>query len=155
MKKVLQVIAAFFASLFSSAQKFEQFLADHVDDAIDIVSKIKAAVNNPVIGSIFFFFPEKYKAAGAEALLRVQTILDKVLAELQMSDECLKKATTYERLKCFIEQLKQLSPAMQDAAYHKFAALYAKNSSGGKLSNSAYDTAVQNRFFVQKANIEV
>lgn len=155
MKKVLKAIVSFLTSLFTDAKKYEQFLADHVDDAILVVSKIKSAVESPVITSLFYFFPEKYKNAGAEALQKIQAIIDKVLAELLVSDECLKKATLFEKLQCFVQQVKRLSPAMQEAAYLKFASLYAKHSSGAQLSSSTYDTAVQNRFFTKKESISV
>lgn len=155
MKKALKAIALFFVSLFSNAKKFEQFLIEHVDDAILIVSKIKAAVDSPVIAGLFYFLPEKYKNAGGEALTRIQDILEKVLIELVISDDCLKQPTLYKRLHCFVEQVKKLSPAMQEAAYHKFASLYAKHSSGETLSTRHYDTAVQDRFFTKKENITV
>lgn len=155
MKKVLKAIAGFFVSLFASAKKFEQFLVDHVDDAISIVGKIREAVNSPIIGSILFFLPERHKKVGGEMLAKSQEILDRVLQELQVSEDCLKKATVFERLQCFVNQVRSMSPAMQEAAFHKFASLYAKHSSGQTLSTRHYDTAVQDRFFMLKENITV
>lgn len=153
MKKLWLRIKAFFALVFGGAKKFEKFLIDHVDDAIAIVSKIKQAVENPVIISLIGFLPEKYKTVGSEILARVESVLNKVLEDLAISNQCLQLPTTASRLKCFIDNLKQMSPAAREALYMKFASLYAQHSSGSKEKTSRIDTAVQMRFLEKKENI--
>jgi hypothetical protein len=153
MKKLLTKIKGFFALVFGGAKKFETFLIDHVDDAIAIVSKIKQAVENPVIITLIGFLPEKYKTVGGAIIARIESVLDKVLQDLVISNQCLQQPTTAARLKCFIDNLKKLSPAAQEALYMKFASLYAAYSSGSEESRSRIDTAVQMRFLEQKENL--
>ncbi|MGN6476323.1 MAG: hypothetical protein ACTHKV_03785 [Flavipsychrobacter sp.] len=153
MKKFFQKIAGFFVLVFGGAKKFEKFLIEHVDDAIEIVTKIKQAVESPVVATLIFFLPAKYKAAIGPVLTKIESTLERVLLELQVSQVCLEKATTAERLKCFVDHLRTMSPAMQDAVYFKFASLYTRYNSDTQLKGSVVDAIVQNRFIEQKENI--
>lgn len=153
MKKLWLRIKAFFALVFGGAKKFEKFLIDHVDDAIAIVDKIRRAVENPVIITLIGFLPDKYRDVAGEVLARVESVLDKVLADLTISNTCLQMPTTATRLKCFVDNLKQMSPAAREAMYMKFASLYAQHSSGITEKTSRIDTAVQMRFLEKKENI--
>lgn len=153
MKKLWTKIKGFFALVFGGAKKFEAFLIDHVDDAIAIVSKIKQAVENPVIITLIGFLPEKYKTVGGAVLARIESVLDKVLTDLAISNQCLQLPTTASRLKCFVDNLKQFSPAAREAMYMKFASLYTQYSSGTAESRSRIDTAVQMRFLEQKETL--
>lgn len=153
MKKFFQKIAGFFVLLFGGAKKFEKFLQDHVDDAIEIVSKIKAAVESPIVATLIFFLPAKYKAAIGPIITKIESVLERVLVELQVSQDCLGKQTTAERLKCLVDHLRTLSPAMRDAVYFKFASLYTQYSSDAQIKGSIVDAIVQNRFIEQKENI--
>lgn len=153
MKKLWTKVKGFFALVFGGAKQFETFLIDHVDDGIAIVSKIRQAVENPVIITLIGFLPEKYRTVGGEVLARVESVLDKVLADLTISNECLQLPTTAARLKCFVDNLKKFAPAAREAMYMKFASLYTQHSSGSTESTSRIDTAVQMRFLEQKENM--
>jgi hypothetical protein len=153
MKKLWLKITGFIALVFGGAKKFEKFLEDHVDDAIEIVSKIKNAVENPVIITFIGFLPEKYKTAATMILARIEMVLGKVLDELVITNDCLSQPTTASKLKCFIDNLKKLSPAAQEAMYMKFASLYTQHSSQSTESRSRIDTAVQMRFLEKKENL--
>jgi hypothetical protein len=153
MKKIWQKIMAFLTLVFGGAKKFETFLQEHADDAIAIVTKIKEAVENPMIITLMSLLPEKYRNAAGQILAKIDSIINKVLQELVISDQCLKQTTTVLRLKCFIEHLKQLSPAAQEALLAKFASLYAKYSSGTQEKISRIDTAVQMRFLDLKEKL--
>jgi hypothetical protein len=146
-KKWIDKILALVALVFGNAQKFEQFLIDHVDDAISIVSKIKAAVESPIILSFMGILPEKYRGAAGAVLATVEAVLNKVLDELQVSNTCLQLPSTAQRLKCFVDHMKTLSPAMREAVYFKFASLYTEGISGAPASRKAIDTAVQGRLY--------
>lgn len=153
MKKLWLKITGFLALVFGGAKKFEKFLEEHVDDAIAIVSKIKYAVENPVIITFISFLPEKYKTAASVVLTRIELVLGKVLDDLALANDCLSQPTTASKLKCFIEQLKKLRPAAQEAMYMKFASLYTQYNSESTESRARIDTAVQMRFLEQKEKL--
>jgi hypothetical protein len=155
MKKFFQKVGAFFALLFGGAKKFEQFLIDHVDDAIDIVNKIRNIVENPVILTIMSVLPDKYKNAAGEVLQKIQSTLDKVLADLSIANDCLQKPTFIERLKCFTEKLKKLTPVEREAYYKAIAAAYVKYHPDNKqpLADSAINAIVETRFLDRKNSI--
>lgn len=153
MKKLWLKVQAFIITVFGGAKKFEKFLVDHADEAIEVVTKIKRAVENPVIITLVGLLPEKYKTVAGEALAKADIVINKVLDKMVLANSCLQQPTTALRLKCFIEHLKQFPPDVQQAMYLKFASLYATYSSGSEESRSRIDTAVQMRFLEKKENL--
>lgn|GEM_PF-939127 len=153
MKKFFQKVGLFFVKIFGGLKKFEQFLQDHVDDAISIVSNIRLLVNHPAVITLMAVLPPKLQQAAQEAIDRIETILDKVIVELNIGQDCLQKETFAERLACFIAHIRELSPAMQEAAYLKIATLYTEQSSGAEVKRSVVDAIVANRFIDGKFNI--
>jgi hypothetical protein len=154
MKKLWKKIQGFFILVFGGAQKFEKFLIEHADDAIEIVTKIKAAVENPLIVTIINILPEKYKSTIGQVRTRIENVLTKVLADLVISDQCLQLPTLTERLRCFVDHLSKQPPAIQEALYFKFASLYTKYSlNENGVKGKIIDTAVQMRFLEQSENL--
>lgn len=153
MKKFFQKVGLFFVKIFGGLKKFEQFLQDHVDDAIGIVSNIRLLVNHPAVITLMAVLPPNLQQAAQDAIDKVESILDKVIYELNIGEECLAKATFPDRLACFIAHIRGLSPAMQEAVYAKIATLYTEQSSGADVKRSVVDAIVHNRLIDGKFNI--
>lgn len=158
MKNLLHKIGAFFTILFGGAKKFEQFLEDHVDDGLAIMNKIYSFTNSPLIIAIEDILPDKYKTAVDDIKIKIQTNLEKVIADITGGKDCLTKATFPEKLECLLVYIKTLTPTMQDGAKLKSASAYVQASLGDKAvdyKQSTIDTAVQTRLFAQKNNINL
>jgi hypothetical protein len=153
MKHFFQKIGAFFARIFGGARKVIQWLEDHVDDAIDIVGKIKALVENPMTLVLIKLLPDKYEDKIEEGLQKIQPILVKVMEALNLGEGCLQKETFLDQVQCFIEEIRKLSPSHRAAVYHKIASLYAAESSGHELKQNVVETLVQSRFMERKNDI--
>lgn len=151
MKKLLTRILYFLMKHIGDEKILVQFTQDeNVDDAIAIAGKIKEAVETPVVVmTLMAFLPERIHNTGGENLRRVESSLHNVLAAMVPGSVCINKATLGERMRCFVENVKTLSPAMQEATYLKFASLYVKYASNVYLPNKYFDTQVQLCFFQQ------
>lgn len=153
MKKFFQKIGAFVTKIFGGLRKFEKFLRDHADDGLEFVTLLRTYSANPYVLTITALLPKKWQDKVGEGLSKFESILDKVIAELNIGTECIKKETFLERLQCFVAHYKTLSPAVQDALSHKIAALYASHSSGGTVRQHIVDKVIQDRLVDLKNNI--
>lgn len=153
MKKFFQAIGNFVTNVFGGIKKIEKFLRDHVDDALGFVTLLRAYSGSPYVLTVLTLLPDKLKSKGEGFIKKYEELLDKVIAELSIGTDCLEKATFQERLQCFADHYKKLSPAMQDAVAHKIVALYATASSGGKVRQHIVDKIVQDRLVDVKNKI--
>jgi hypothetical protein len=153
MKKFFLRIKTLFAILMGDANKFEKFLIEHVDVAIDVVNKIKKITDSSLLKSLIELLPEKYGVPAGAILFRISKAIDKVLEELGLAEVCFAKPTTVERLQCFIDHLNSLKKPHRDALKLKFAALLVKHSSETDLQQAVIDGIVQNRLLERKFNI--
>lgn len=150
MKHFFQKLGAFFSRIFGGVRKVTKWIEEHVDDAIDIVGKIKALVENPMTLILVKLLPDKWEGKAEEALQKIQPILVKVMTALNLGEGCLQKETFLEQVQCFIEEIRKLSPSHRAAVYHKIASLYAAESSGHELKQNVVETLVQARFMERK-----
>jgi hypothetical protein len=145
MKKFFQKVSDFVTKLFGGIRKLEKFLQDHVDDAMSFVNLLRSYSSNPYVLTVISLLPDKLQAKGGEFLMKYEKTLDKVIAELNIGNDCMSKPTFLERLQCFVAHYKLLTPAMQEAVSHKIVALYAMESSGRKVKQHIIDKVVQDR----------
>lgn len=154
MKRLLQRVWGFILKIFGGLKKVESFLREHVDDALDIANKIKHLVDNPATVILLRLLPDRLQAQAEKALATIEPILDKTLIALGIGEDCLSKATLVDRVACFVERLRELSPAMRSAVYQKFAAAYVKQASGTDQPEHVLDTLVQVRYLDRKNDLE-
>jgi hypothetical protein len=140
----------FILKVFGGLRKVEAFLRDHVDDALDIVNKIKHLVENPTTVILLKLLPDRLEAEAEKALAIIAPILDKSLIALGIGEECLNKATLIDRIACFVERIRELSPAMRSAVYQKLASTYVSVASGHTQPEHVVDMLVQARYVDRK-----
>lgn len=153
MKKIFQRVWGFVVKIFGGLKKVEAFLRDHVDDALDIANKIKALVDSPTTVILLGLLPDRLKDQAEKALAKIEPILDKTLTALGIGEDCLNKPTLVDRVACFVERLRELSPAMRSAMYQKFASTYTKLASNTDQPDHIIDTMVQVRYADRKNNL--
>lgn len=154
MKRLLQRVWGFILKIFGGLKKVEAFLREHIDDALDIANKIKHLVENPATVILLKLLPDRLEAQAEKALKILEPILDKTLIALGIGEECLNKATLVDRVACFVEKIREMSPAMRSAIYQKFAATYVKQASGTDQPEHVLDTLVQVRYLDRKNQLE-
>jgi hypothetical protein len=153
MKRFFQRVWGFLVGIFGGLKKVEAFLREHVDDALDIANKIKALVDSPATVILLKLLPDRLKDEAEKALAKIEPILDKTLTALGIGQDCLNKATLVDRVACFVERLRELSPAMRSAVYQKFASTYTQIASSTDQPEHIVDTVVQIRYADRKNNL--
>lgn len=153
MKKFFQRVWGFVVKIFGGLKKVEAFLREYVDDALDIANKIKALVDSPTTVILLGLLPDRLKDQAAKALAKIEPILDKTLTALGIGEDCLSKPTLLDRVACFVERLREMSPAMRSAVYQKFASTYTKLASKTDQPEHIVDTVVQIRYADRKNNL--
>jgi hypothetical protein len=154
MKRFFQRAWGFILKVFGGLKKVEAFLRDHIDDALDVANKIKALVESPTTVILLRLLPDRLQAQAEKALKTIEPILDKTLIALGIGEECLGKATLVDRVACFVEKIRAMSPAMRSAVYQKFAATYTKLASGTDQPDNVVDLLVQARYVDRKNQLE-
>lgn len=154
MKRIFQRVWGFVLKIFGGLKKVEAFLREHVDDALDIANQIKKLVESPTTVILLRLLPDRLQAQAEKALKTLEPILDKTLIALGIGEECLAKATLVDRVACFVEKIREMSPAMRAAVYQKFAAAYVRQASGTDQPDHVLDTLVQVRYLDRKNQLE-
>ncbi len=154
MKRFFQRAWGFILKVFGGIKKVEAFLREHIDDALDVANKIKALVDSPTTVILLRLLPDRLKDQAEKALNVLEPILDKTLTALGIGEECLQKPTLVDRIACFIEKIRAMSPPMRAAVYQKFAATYTKIASGTDQPDHIVDTLVQVRYVDKKNQLE-
>lgn len=154
MKRFFQRAWGFILKIFGGLKKVEQFLKDHIDDALDVANKIKALVDNPATVILLRLLPDRLEAQAEKALATIEPILDKTLIALGIGEECLNKPTLVDRVACFVERIREMSPAMRSAVYQKFASTYTKLASKTDQPDNVVDLLVQARYVDRKNQLE-
>jgi hypothetical protein len=153
MKKLWLKIETFFVTTFGSEEKLEKFLLDHAGEAIEVFGEIKTLVQSPVITAIEVALPLQFTNAVESIRTKIETVVDKVVAELNIGQACLLLPTFGQRLSCFIMEIKKLSPKMQDAAIMKGASSYVSLIAEQPVKEAMADTAIQHVLFAKKIDL--
>jgi hypothetical protein len=69
---------------------------------------------------------------------------------LTIVETCKQYTDTNEKLKCFVTQLQQRDPQLQDAILQKLASLLACQLDGQRLKQSLYDLFTQAKYSSSK-----
>lgn len=150
-KKLWLKIKGFFLIVFGGAKKFEKFLADHADDAIDIVENIKSFVESPAVLTLISIFP-KYEKRAKEFLDKMQAVLDEILSKLEEGKACMSAPEFVDRLKCIVEALRKKTPEEQQAVYRNMATHYlmiqsrAYTKDGSEMPESLARSIAETRY---------
>ncbi len=129
--------------LKSLLSEFDSFVDNHIDVALKVTTAIKNALASPVADIITALIPGEIDNA-----LRIQLLnaLGKVVEALTIVEECKKYDNLNEKLACFIAQLKERNPELQDAILQKIASLLAFHLDGQRLKQNLYDLYTQAKY---------
>lgn len=150
MKKFFKLIGQFFHKLFDGAKRFEKFLNEHVDDALEIANKIRAALTSSEVLTLLDLLPEKYQNAAEDVQRKVLDQLERAVIKLNLSNDCLQKATLLEKVQCMIEVLKQRSEMDANGNIQKLATAFLMENDERQVSEHIADTIILTRLTDKK-----
>lgn len=125
---------------------FDKLLNDNLDIALKIADSVRGFITSPVADLLGTLLPP-----ATENVLRqkISSALDAVIQALTIAEECKQCTDTAARLACFIRQLQQYDPELQNTFLVKFAALLAANLDDNRLKQQFYDLFAQAKVIVR------
>jgi len=131
------------AEIKSALKQFDQYVNTHVETALQITTALKYMLSSPVADIITAIIP-----GTIDDVLRTQLLnaLNKITEALSIVDSCKQFTDLNDKLKCFVQQLGQRDPQLQDAVLLKLSSLLAAELDGQKLKQSLYDLYTQAKY---------
>ncbi len=131
----------------TALREFDTYIDAHIDTALSVTAAIKNALTSPVADILTEIIP-----GTIDNTIRTQLVnaLTKVITALSIVDSCKQYTDATEKLKCFIAQLQQHDPHLQDAILQKLASLLAGELDGNRLKQSLYDLYTQAKYTTVK-----
>ncbi len=128
-------------------QQFDAYVERNVDTALQITTAIKQFLESPVADILTAVIP-----GSADDIIRRQLIyaLDRSIEALSIADSCKAYTDINEKLKCFVTQLRDKEPDLQDALLQKLACLLAGTLDGNRMKQSIYDLYTQVKYTTGK-----
>jgi hypothetical protein len=126
---------------------FDHFIDGHIDTALMVTTGIKQALSSPVADLITSLIPGNLDNVIKDRLV---SALDKAIDALTIVDQCKQYTNVNDKLKCFISQLQQRDPHLQDALLLKLASLLVSELDGQKLKQTLYDLYTQAKYATTK-----
>jgi hypothetical protein len=137
----------FKTNIKAALREFDTYVDAHIDTALSVTTAIKNLLTSPVADVLTAIIP-----GTLDDIIRTQLIkvLTKVITALSIVDSCKQFTDANEKLTCFIAQLKQHDPQLQDAILQKLASLLAGELDGNRLKQNLYDLFTQAKYTTVK-----
>jgi hypothetical protein len=128
-------------------KQFDQYVNAHIDTALKVTTAIKNALASPAADIITAIIP-----GSLDDTIRTQLLnaIIKVVEVLTIADNCKQCTSAEEKLKCFVAQIQQRDPQLQDAILQKLASLLAAELDGQRLKQALYDLYTQAKYVTTK-----
>ncbi len=128
-------------------KKFDNYVDAHIDTALKITTDLKKVLSSPVADIITAIIPGD---ADNKIQAHLVSALSKSIEALTIADSCKEVTDVNENLKCFVTQLQQREPNLQDAILQKLASLLAGHLDGQRLKQNLYDLFTQAKYAASK-----
>ena len=128
--------------------EFDKYVDAHIDMALKITVELKAIFSSPAADIITAIIP-----GDLDNTIRDQIIigLGKAIEALTIADNCKQYSDINALLNCFVQQIQQRDPQLQDAVLQKLASLLAATLDGQRLKQSLYDMYTQAKYAASKS----
>lgn len=131
----------------SALKQFDQYVDAHIDTALKVTTALKNILSSPVADIITTIIPGNLDDTIRTQLLNAVT---KAVEVLTIVDNCKQCTRLEDKLKCFVQQLQQYDPNLQDAILQKLASLTAAQLDGQRLKQELYDLYTQAKYVTTK-----
>jgi len=128
-------------------QQFDEYLDEHIDLALSVTTALKKFLSSPAGDIITALIPGDLDNVIRQHLL---TALEQAINALQITDKCRKHENIADKLLCLAEEMRQRSPELRDALFHRLASLVASELDGQRLKQSLYDLYTQAKYSAMK-----
>ncbi len=128
-------------------KEFDNYIDGHIDTALQITSALKSMLSSPAANVITAIIPGELDDEIRQELVAALT---KVIDALTIADTCKQYTDANDKLSCFVQQLQQRDPLLQDAVLQKLASLLAGTLDGQRLKQSLYDLYTQAKYSASK-----
>jgi hypothetical protein len=129
---------------------FDMYIDAHIDTALKVTTEIKKALSSPLAEIITAAIPGNIDDTIRQQLI---SILGKAAMALTIASNCRQYNDATDQLNCFIKQLQEYDPHLQDAVLQKLASLLAGGLDGNRLQQSLYDLYTQAKYSAIKAKL--
>ena len=127
---------------------FDNYVDDHIDTALKITTALKNLLSSPVADVLTAIIPGDIDNTIKEDLVAA---LGKAIEVLTIADSCKQYTDVNALLACFIQQVQQRDPQLQDAILQKLASLLAGHLDGQRLKQNLYDLYTQGKYAATKS----
>ena len=127
---------------------FDNYVDDHIDTALKITTALKNLLSSPVADVLTAIIPGDIDNTIKEDLVAA---LGKAIEVLTIADSCKQHTDVNALLACFIQQVQQRDPQLQDAILQKLASLLAGHLDGQRLKQNLYDLYTQGKYAATKS----
>jgi len=127
--------------------QFDHYVDAHVDTALQITTAIKNTLSSTAADILTAIIPGNLDN---EIRTQLINVLTKVIEALTIADNCREHTDLNDKLLCFVQQIKQRDPQLQDAILQKLASLLAGELDGKRLKQALYDLYTQAKYTTAK-----
>ncbi|HXS38331.1 MAG TPA: hypothetical protein VN721_16635 [Flavipsychrobacter sp.] len=127
-------------------KSFDQYINAHIDTALQFTENLQKVLQSPT-ADIITALTGNIGTAIRTDLLKV---LNDVIPALSIADTCKSCTTLANQLQCYTDNLKKLSPDLQDGILVKMASKIAGALHGNKLKTALYDLYTQAKYTANK-----
>lgn len=131
----------------SALKQFDQYVDAHIETALRLTTALRNILSSPVTDIVTAIIPGDLDDKIRTQLLNATV---KAVEVLTIADSCKRCSTVEEKLYCFIDQLRQRDPQLQDAILQKLASLLASQLDGERLKQALYDLYTQAKYVSNK-----
>jgi hypothetical protein len=128
-------------------QQFDLYIDAHIDTALHITSALKRILSSPTADILTAIIPGTLDNIIQQQLI---SALDQALEALAIAEQCKQQTAINDKLSCFVQQLKQCEPQLQEATLQKLASLLAGHLDGQRLKQNLYDLYTQAKYSAAK-----
>lgn len=136
MKRFFRKILAFLASLFTNVN---EWIYDHVQPSIEMVQRLKKAVESPYANLITTLIPGNWDNMLQEAAIK---LLTKAVDNLRITEDIYFDGDWTSKLAKLTEYLRNSSKPMRGAIYHQLAVELSKQSAFAKKLQEAEEKGI-------------
>jgi hypothetical protein len=126
MKRFFRKIVAFLASLFNN---LNEWIYDHVQPSIELVNRLKKAVESPYANLITTLIPGQWDNLAQEAFIK---LLTKAIDSLRVTEDIVFDNDWTSKIAKLTQHLRSQSKPMRAGIYHQLAVEFAKQSALAK-----------------------
>ena len=131
----------------TALKQFDQYVDAHIETALQITTALKNILASPVADIVTAIIPGNLDNTIRTQLLNATT---KAVEVLTITDNCKQCTNAEEKLKCFVQQIQQRDPQLQDAILQKLASLLTAQLDGQRLKQALYDLYTQAKYVSNK-----